>query len=245
MNAKTILPLALLAAAPAAARAVTLGAEVEAGVAWQGYNDVRIPGDTGTRFSLVRDLDPSAAPVFRAAVGAALGERHALRLTWAPVRLSARGTLASDVRFAGETFAAGTQVQAGYRFDSYRLTYRYGLVRGERLAFDLGGTAFVRDAGITAQGARYAEKLNVGFVPLLSFRLAWAFAPPVSLLVDGDALAGGPGRAEDVLVALEVAVRPGVAVRVGYRIIEGGADTAEVYNFALVNQVVAGVAVSF
>ena len=190
MNAKTILSLGLLAAAPGAARALPLGAEVEAGVAWQGYNDVRIPGDTGTRFSLVRDLDPAPAPVFRVSLGAALSERHALRLTWAPVRLSARGALPADVRFAGGTFPAGSQVQAGYRFDSYRFTYRYGLVRARRLDLDLGVTAFVRDAGITAQGAGYAEKLNVGFVPLLSFRLAWAFAPPLSLLVDGDGIAG-------------------------------------------------------
>jgi hypothetical protein len=34
-------------------------------------------------------------------------------------------------------------------------------------------------------------------------------------------------------------------VRAGYRFIEGGADTNEVYNFALVNQVVAGLAVAY
>jgi hypothetical protein len=243
--ATTSLGLAILLAAPATARAITIGAAVEAGVVWQGYNDVRIPGDTGSRFSLVNDLTPSTGPVFRVSVGATLSERHSLRLTWAPVRLSSRGTLGEDVRFAGETFPAGSQVQAGYRFDSYRLTYRYGIVRTERLDLDLGATAFVRDAGISIQGARYAEKTNVGFVPLLSFRLAWAFAPPVSLAVDGDAIAGGPGRAEDVLVALDVKVRPGVSVRAGYRFIEGGADTDEVYNFALVNQVVAGLAVAF
>jgi hypothetical protein len=239
------LGLALLLAAPAPARAITFGTEVEAGVAWQGYNDVRIPGDTGTQFSLVNDLTPSAAPVFRVSGGATLAERHALRLTWAPVRLSSRGTLREDVRFSGETFPAGSQVQAGYRFDSYRLTYRYGILRSERLEIDLGATAFVRDAGISLQGVRYAEKTNVGFVPLLSFRLAWAFAPPVSLLVDGDGIGGGPGRAEDVLVALDVKVRPGVSVRAGYRFIEGGADTQEVYNFALVNHVIAGLAVAF
>lgn len=245
MNAKTILSVALLVAAPATARAVTLGAELEAGVAWQGSNDVRIPGDTGTRFSLVRDLDPAHGPVFRVGLWAALAERHTVRLTWAPVRLTSRGTLPAEVRFAGETFAAGSQVAAGYRFDSYRLTYRYGLVRAERLDLDVGATAFVRDAGITLQGARYAEKLNVGFVPLLSLRVAWTLAPPVSLLVDGDAIAGGPGRAEDVLVALDVAIRPGVSVRAGYRLIEGGADNDEVYNFALVNQAVTGLTVAF
>lgn len=240
----TSLGLALLIGIPSA-RAIDLGAEVEAGVAWQGYNDVRIPGDTGTTFSLVDDLAQRAGPAFRVSVGAALSDRHALRLTWAPVRLTSRGTLARDVRFNGETFPAGSRVTGEYRFDSYRLTYRYGVIRTERLDLDLGATAFVRDAGISLQSAQYAEKTNVGFVPLLSFRLAWAFAPPVSLLVDGDAIAAGPGRAEDVLVAVDVEVRPGVSVRAGYRFIEGGADTDDVYTFALLNQAVAGLAVAF
>lgn len=245
MNARAILLVAAVAALPAAAHAVTLGAELEAGVAWAGYDDVRIPGSGGTRFSLVDDLAASPGPVFRVSLGATLGERHALRLTWAPVRISSRGTLPADLRFAGVTFPAGSQAEAIYRFDSYRLTWRYGLVRAGRLAVDLGATAFVRDAGISLQGARYAEKTNVGVVPLVSFRVAWAFAPPVSLVIDGDAIAGGPGRAEDVLVALDVSLRPGLSARAGFRVIEGGADTAEVYNFALIAQAVAGLAATF
>lgn len=219
-------------------------AEVEAGTAWATRNDVRIPGAGGTKLSLVRDLDAGAAPVFRARVGALLAERHRLSLAWAPVRLDARGALPRDVRFAGEDFAAGSSVLAGYRFDSYRLTYRYALVRSSPLDLELGATAFVRDAAISLQGARYAEKANVGFVPLLSFRLEWRLAPAVSLLVDGDALAARQGRAEDVLVAVGAQLRPGVRLHAGYRIIEGGADNAEVYNFALVNQVVVGLTVS-
>jgi hypothetical protein len=80
-------------------------------------------------------------------------------------------------------------------------------------------------------------------VPLLSFRFAWRFAPPFALVVDGDALAAPQGRAEDVLAAVEVALRDGVAVRAGYRIIEGGADNAEVYTFALIHLVGVGLTV--
>jgi hypothetical protein len=230
-------------ALPAPGRAAGASAEVEGGLAWNGYNDVRIPGAGGTRFSLVDDLASERAPVFRARLGLTLGERHALLATWAPVRLEARGRLPRDVLFAGERFDAGSPVLARYRFDSYRLTYRYGLVRAGALDLDLGATAFVRDAGVSVQGARYAEKTNVGFVPLLSFRLAWRFAPPVALVVDGDALAAPQGRAEDVLFALELLVRERVAVRAGYRLIEGGADNDEVYNFALVHHAVVGLRV--
>jgi hypothetical protein len=52
------------------------------------------------------------------------------------------------------------------------------------------------------------------------------------LALDLDALAGGPGRAEDV--ALEIRYTAGDRWRFsgGYRTVEGGADVDEVYNFA-------------
>lgn len=244
-NVTAALGLAALLGAPQEAGAAEWFADVETGIAWASRNDVRIPGAGGTGLSLVHDLDASAAPVFRARVGAALAERHRLFLTWAPVRLEAQGALPRDVRFAGEDFAAGSSALARFRFDSYRLTYRYALVRSSPLDLELGATAFVRDASVSLQGARYAEKANVGFVPLLSFRLEWRLLPPVALLLDGDALAAPQGRAEDVLVAVRAQLRPGVHVHAGYRIIEGGADNAEVYSFALVNQLVVGLTVSF
>ncbi len=218
-------------------------ADVETGFVWASRNDVAIPGTTGTRLSLVNALVSDEAPYARTRVGATFGGRHVLFVTWAPVRLEARGVLERSVRFQGVDFAAGSTVHARYVFDSYRATYRYGLVRSERLDLDLGGTAFVRDAAISLQGSSFAEKANVGFVPLLSFRAAWRFARTFSLVVDGDALAAPQGRAEDVLVAVEAELRPGVAVRAGYRVIEGGADNATVYNFALLNHLGLGLSV--
>ena len=50
----------------------------------------------------------------------------------------------------------------------------------------------------------------------------------------GDALAAPQGRAEDVLLAPYVDLSERVRFRIGYRLLEGGADNDEVYNFALV-----------
>ncbi len=230
-------------AAPGAAEAADAFADVEMGFVWASRNDVAIPGTSGTRLSLVNDLVPDEAPYARTRVGATFGDRHAVFVTWAPVRLEASGVLRRDVRFRDVNFAAGSRVHARFVFDSYRATYRYGLLRSERLDLDVGGTAFVRDAVISLQGASFAEKTNVGFVPLLSFRAAWRFARPFSLVVDGDALAAPQGRAEDVLIAVDAELRPGVAVRAGYRVIEGGVDNATVYNFALLNHLGLGLSV--
>ncbi|MFK7845351.1 MAG: hypothetical protein AB8G77_08625 [Rhodothermales bacterium] len=62
-----------------------------------------------------------------------------------------------------------------------------------------------------------------------------AFTAKLGLLVDGDALAAPQGRAEDVLVALTFSATDQLDIKLGYRILEGGADNDEVYNFTLVN----------
>ncbi len=232
------------AAAPRVAHAVEPFVDVEIGAAWAGYNDVRIPGDGGTRFSLTDDLEASAAPYFRVRLGATFARRHTLFAFFTPIRLESRGTLPFEVSFAGQTFAAGDEVLARYRFDSPRLTYRYGLLRRDRLDLDVGVTAKIREAAISLQGDTYAERTDTGLVPLLSFRVAWRLTPALALVLDGDALAAPQGRAEDVVAALEVTLREGVRVRVGYRVLEGGADNDEVYTFALVNHVGAGLTVS-
>ncbi|ABS25965.1 hypothetical protein [Anaeromyxobacter sp. Fw109-5] len=235
---------ALAVAAPGVARAVEPFVDVEIGVAWAGYDDVRIPGDGGTLISLTDDLDASAAPYFRVRLGATFARRHTLFAFFTPLRLESRGTLPSEVAFAGETFAAGDEVLARFRFDSPRLTYRYGLLRRERLDLDVGVTAKIREAAISLQGDRYAERTDTGFVPLLSFRVAWRLTPALALVLDGDALAAPQGRAEDVVGALEVTLREGVRARVGYRLLEGGADNDEVYTFSLVHHLGAGITVA-
>jgi hypothetical protein len=75
----------------------------------------------------------------------------------------------------------------------------------------------------------------VGFVPILHFRLLWKFNPNVAFLLDGDALAAPQGRAEDVLAALKMRVSDQLDLKLGYRILEGGADNDTVYNFSLIN----------
>ena len=133
--------------AAALALAVTPFADFESGVAWAGYNDVQIPADTGTRFSLVRDVPSSPAPFFRLRLGASFG-RSTVFATWAPLRLGGQGTPDSEVRFEGATFPAGAPVRGEYRFDNYRLTWRWTVVEPGRWEAAIGVTGFVRDASI-------------------------------------------------------------------------------------------------
>jgi len=236
-----LLVLALIA--PAVAR---WSVDIEAGPVFSGYNDVRIPGDTGTDFSLTEDLHARTAFAWRARVSKAFGDRHWVSVLVAPLRVESRGTLNRDVLFAGRSFDASTEeLEALYRFDSYRLTYRYGLVRTARFGLDLGLTAKVRDAEISLNYAHVmlpgASKTNTGFVPLISFRAHWQLGPRVGLVLDGDALGVPQGRAEDVTAVLRFGFGERVDARVGYRVLEGGSDVDEVYGFALFHYAVAGV----
>jgi hypothetical protein len=239
--------LAVLAGCPANAEtpsAWTL--DVESGRAYCGYNDVRIPGDTGADLSLTEDLSTDPTTFIRLRATRAFADRHNVSALVAPLRLEGRGWVDRPVRFDDALFPPGTELKSLYRFDSYRLTYRYDFSRGARFRAGLGITAKVRDAAIHLDGGGLtAEKANTGLVPLINFHAEWRPGDRMSLVLDGDALAAPQGRAEDVLGAIQWRVDPAVSIKAGYRILEGGADNDEVYSFALIHYAVLGATIRF
>ena len=228
--------------APRTATADGPEAEFEVGAAWASRNDVRIPGSGGTDLSLVDELNTPVVPVFRVRVGYRFRDRHYVTALYAPLQVNATGSVQRDVDFAGGSYPAGTPLLAVYRFDSYRLTYRYSFVRTPSFEIAAGATAKIRDAEISLNGVETSSKTNTGFVPLLNVHIEWRpGAGPVGLLFDADALAAPQGRAEDVLLAAMWTLHEGLSLYAGYRTLEGGADNEEVYNFAWFHYAVAGV----
>ncbi len=208
--------------------------DVETGWLWVGRADVRIPGDEGTRFSFTGDLDADDTAYFRGRISWRPAPRHFLAVTAAPLEAEASGTLRRETLFVDTVFPADERVKANFQFNNYRLTYRYRLRETERLAFDLGGTLFVRDARVVLESdERRDSDYDLGLVPLLSFGVSWNIQPRTSVVLDGDALAAPQGRAFDVLLALEHHLREHLQLGAGYRILEGGADNDDVYTFAM------------
>jgi hypothetical protein len=237
----TIAAFASLLLASRPARADRVEAEFEAGAVWASRNDVRIPGSGGTGLSLSDELRSSATPVFRVRLGYRFGDRHLVTALVAPLRVNATGVAPRDIDFAGATYPVGTPLLAAYRFDSYRLTYRYSIARSRTLDVAVGATAKIRDAEISFHGVETSRKTNTGFVPLVNVHVEWRpGGGPLGLLLDADALAAPQGRAEDVLLAATWAIRDGVGLYAGYRTLEGGADNDEVYNFSWFHYAVAG-----
>jgi hypothetical protein len=220
--------------------------DLESGGVFSGYNDVQIPREAGTKISLIDNLSTDSKVYFRARLTWNINDKHSLSLLAAPLKLNANGQVDKEVFFEGTTFPANTPLEALYRFDSYRLTYRYNFHRKENLTIGIGFTAKIRDAEVTLKSTGLSStKTNTGFVPLINFRLNWRLAPQFSLLFEGDALAAPQGRAEDVFLGLTYDPIENFGLKIGYRILEGGADVEEVYNFTLLHYISLGAIIRF
>lgn len=221
--------------------------DIETGAVWNGRNDVRVPNG-GTPFSLTENNQTAATPFFRAELLYTFNTRHTIRALYAPFQINSIGTFGRDVTFNDIVFPEGTLYHGNYVFNSYRLTYRYDFLTTGAFRWGLGLTGKIRDAQIEVIGDnQLARTTDFGFVPLIHFYAEWYPAENLSVLLVGDALAipGTPGRAEDVLLALRYHIDERVSIKAGYRILEGGADVDQVYNFSLFHYAVVGVMVNF
>ena len=210
--------------------------ELEGGAVWQTKNDVRIPGDTGTEFSFkdLTGIGPYAAGRFTFEWN--IRERHGLRFVVAPLRIDGNGTFSQPVSFAGTTFSPGTSTEGKYQFDTYRAAYRYLFLNKNSWRMQVGATILVRDAKIElAQAGLKASDSNVGVVPLLNFATEWAFANRWTAILDFEGLAGGPGRALDLALKVRYDLTDRWNIGGGYRMLEGGVDNDDVYNFSWFN----------
>ncbi len=220
--------------------------DLETGAAFTGLNTIQIPAEDGTRFSLTEDLSSDTTWTGRIRINWMMTERQTLSVLAAPLSVSGDGYADRDIRFEDTTFPAGTRLESTYRFDSYRLTWRFNLVQTEATCLALGMSGKIRDAEIRIESDTATEtSKNTGFVPLLSFRFEWRPSDRLMLLIDGDALAGPQGRAEDVLTAMSIRFLPSLSGFLGYRVLEGGADNDTLYTFALIHYAVIGITYQF
>lgn len=225
-------PILLFTLFTAPALPLSYWLETEGGAVFQSINDVQIPATTGTRFSLA---DFSTGPWFayRAYLGFNLSARHSMRLLFAPLSLSATGVPASNINYQDKTFTAGISTTGKYKFNSYRLTYRYQFETSRPWEFYIGFTGKVRDAGISlSQGSLSAERTNIGLVPLFHLKAKYFFNYSWWLDLDIDALASPKGRAEDAALKVYFKPDPALSFGAGYRTVEGGSDGTSVYGFA-------------
>ena len=235
----------LLTSALDAAEPSRFSLELEGGAAWQARNDFAVPGDGGTRVELGQ-FNSGPAAAFRGTLTWDVGSNWTLRAVVAPLSLTTDFVPGTPVVFQTTTFPAGAPLSVAYRFNSYRLSAYHRFPSSGPVAFRGGLTLKVRDARIGIAGSGLAdEKTNVGLVPLLYGGIRWQATPRLALDLEAEGLAAPQGRAGDVSLKAEWAQSERVALFGGYRLLEGGADNEEVYNFATFHYLVGGVRIRF
>lgn len=215
--------------------------QLEIGPVWQSRNDVRIPNDSGSLVPL-KDFTKGSSVSGRIYIGYYLSDKSELRLLFAPLTINGTCSQCPTFQFQGKTFNQAWPTTSLYRFNSYRLTYRYLFHEKGSWKLWVGFTAKVRDAEIAFAQREFRESKNdVGFVPLLHFRAKYLLDDQSFLDFDMDALAAPQGRAEDISLKYWFPLGTGILANVGYRLLEGGADNKTVFTFAFLHYAVAGI----
>ena len=220
--------------------------DIETGSVMTGYNNIRIPGDLGTLFSLKDDLKSKTKIFYRLRASYTLQSRHTISLLYAPLEIKSAGRAPYKISFNGVFFDADTDLNSIYKFNSYRLTYRYHLISQTKIILGLGFTAKIRDANIRLYSTKQTtERTSIGFVPIINFNFKWNINEAWGLLLNGDALVAPQGRAEDIQLAITYQCADPINIRVGYRILEGGTDSNSGYGFVLFHYASVGFSYTF
>ncbi|TVP51882.1 MAG: hypothetical protein EA341_04260 [Mongoliibacter sp.] len=209
--------------------------DIESGIIFPGYNEVRIPNEQGTTFDFNSDFQIQGPVIpLRIRPGYSFGKNHVFGL-YAPLSANYLGTPGFPINFQNSQFDGNNEIEGFYKFNSYRLTYRRDLIQSEKWILGVGFTGKIRDARVSlTQGGTTDFKDDVGFVPLLHLFASYDTGG-FTAMIEGDGLAGGPGRAFDFFGGVRVPVSNYFDLKAGYRILEGGAEISEVYNFAFFN----------
>jgi hypothetical protein len=217
--------------------------DIESNAVYSGYNNIRIPNGEGTYFEAHKELNHEIVPAIRVRAGYRINCKHDIIALYAPFVISYTGSFDRDIGFQNTIFRGNEYSQVVYTFNSYRLTYRYFLADNARFRFAAGLTGKVRDASIQINQRGASDiKTDLGVVPLVHLHAEARLFNRVSFLAEGDGLWGPRGRAFDYQFAIPVRFSESLSVRAGYRILEGGADVSEVYNFSLFHYGLIGVA---
>jgi hypothetical protein len=210
-------------------------------------NDVRIPNEGGTLFSL---RTTQFAPSIRAYFAWAINSHHSIRLLYAPLSVTTTIVPDEDIVFNGLTYLAGAPVEAYYQFNSYRIGYIYTFDRVGNAVFRLGFTNKIRDAriGLGPNSGSTGNGFNdLGYVPLLHFGANYTYLKDrafADIELEGLAVPGAPGRAIEITAQTGIRFNERWGTAVGYRFLEGGADV-NIYNFAFVQSFFARITFQF
>jgi hypothetical protein len=204
---------------------------LETGAFYTGMNDIR-NGNNGTLFSLKNDFQTPVSPFLRLRVGYLLNEKNYFSILYAPLKIAETGTLEKDILFDGKNFKANLPIEVVYKFNSYRFTYNRRIINKDHFKLGIGLSAKIRDAGFSLKNRDLSsEYFSVGFVPLINLIANWDITQKMGVDFFGEGLAASKGRAIDLSLSGRYRLTKNLQGNLGYRLLEGGANGTNRYNF--------------
>jgi hypothetical protein len=138
--------------------------DVQAGTVSVLSNFSQIPGDVGTEF----DIGGATIANYRIYLSTLIKDKHEIRFLYAPLQYETSFVPSEEIKFGESLFLMGTDTDALYKFNSYRLSYIYHFDKVGDVQFRLGFTAKIRDAETSLTQQDNTEAFtDLGFVPLL------------------------------------------------------------------------------
>jgi len=218
---------------------------LESGSLFTAINDIR-NGNNGTLFSLKNDFGTAVSPYLRLRAGYLSNEKNHFSFLYAPLKIVATGTLEKDLLFDGKSFKANLPIEAVYKFNSYRFTYNRRIISNDKFKFGLGLSAKIRDAGVSLKNRElFIENFNIGFVPLINLLANWDLSQKIGVDLFGELIAASKGRAIDLSLSGRYSFTKNLQGNIGYRLLEGGANGTNRYNFIQLHFIFASLNYSF
>ena len=173
------------------------------------------------------------------------GKNH-FSFLYAPLKIVETGTIEKDILFDGKTFEANIPIEAVYKFNSYRFTYNRRIINKDNFKLGIGLSAKIRDAGVSLKNsALLSENFTIGFAPLINLIANWDIAQKMGVDFFGEGLAASKGRAIDLSLSGRYSFSKNLQGNIGYRLLEGGANGTNGYNFIELHFIFASLNYSF
>ena len=219
--------------------------DLETGAFFTNINDIR-NGNNGTLFSLKNTFQTPVSPFVRLRVGYLSDEKNYFSLLYAPLKIAETGTIENDILFDGINFKANIPIEVIYKFNSYRFTYNRRIIKKDNFKFGLGLSAKIRDAGVSLKNSEFfRENFSVGFVPLINLLAKWDISQKMGVDFFGEGIAASKGRAIDLSLSGRYCFTKNLQGNIGYRLLEGGANGSNRYNFIQLHFIFASLNYSF
>ena len=218
---------------------------LESGAFFTDINDIR-NGNNGTLFSLKNDFQTQISPFLRLRAGYLSKGKNHFSFLYAPLKIVETGTIDRDILFDGKNFKANLPIEAVYKFNSYRFTYNRRIINKDNFKLGIGLSAKIRDAGVSLKNsALLSENFTIGFAPLINLIANWDIAQKMGVDFFGEGLAASKGRAIDLSLSGRYSFSKNLQGNIGYRLLEGGANGTNGYNFIELHFIFASLNYSF